>query len=207
MSKYYNKKMKSIEEFKRKDLVMLNGKNIRSKGRCKKLEDKMYGPFEILSVGHNGRYYKLKLPVSCKIHPTFNIGLLEKYQGKNPEKEVVEIEADDAGWKMELIITSGPLNDDVIKHVYLVKWEGYSHEENTWESYENVNENSRELLEDYYEKHDNMERDERFVRRKSLEKDVSAQPEKTRIMRKSKKKKLVFTLLCYICFDFIYFAI
>lgn len=70
-----------------------------------------------------------------------------------------------------------------------------------------MNENSTELLEEYYEKNENIERDKRFVRRKSLEKDVSAQPDKTRKMRNSKKKKLVFTLLCYICFDFIYFAI
>jgi hypothetical protein len=43
---------------------MLNGKNIRLKGRCKKLDDKMYGPFNILSTGHNDRYYKLELPTS-----------------------------------------------------------------------------------------------------------------------------------------------
>jgi len=34
MSKYYNRKRKSIEEFKKKDLVMLNGKNNVSKGKC-----------------------------------------------------------------------------------------------------------------------------------------------------------------------------
>jgi hypothetical protein len=46
---------------------------------------------------------------------------------------VIEIEADDAGWKMESIIPSGPSNDNLKKHVYLDKWEGYSHDENTWE--------------------------------------------------------------------------
>jgi hypothetical protein len=30
----------------------------------------------------------------------FNIALLERYLGKNPEREVIEIEADDAGWEM-----------------------------------------------------------------------------------------------------------
>jgi len=121
---------------------MLKGKNIRSEGRCKKLEDKMYGPFKILSVGHNGRYYKLESPTLWEIHPMFNICLLEKYRGEDPKKEVVEIEASDGWWTMETVIACGPSTDDATKHVYLVQWEGYSHEDNTWETYENVVQNA-----------------------------------------------------------------
>lgn len=73
----------------------------------------------------------MKLPESCKIHPTFTIALLERYQGPNPKKQVVEIEVDDAGRKMESIIAIGPSNHDSEKHVFLVKLEGYSHDENT----------------------------------------------------------------------------
>jgi hypothetical protein len=87
---------RSIEKFKKGKLEMLDGKNIRSKGRCRKLDDKMYGPFQILSVGHNDRYCKLELPAAWTIYPTFNISLLERYGEKNPESEVIEIEADDA---------------------------------------------------------------------------------------------------------------
>jgi len=54
--------------------------------------------------------------------------LLERYREKNPEREVIKIEADNAGWKREKIIASGPSNEDAMKHVYLVKWEAYSHE-------------------------------------------------------------------------------
>jgi hypothetical protein len=162
MAKYYDKKRRDIPGFKKGEFVMLNGKNIRSKGRCRKLEDKMYGPFEVLSEGHNKRYCKLKLPDKWKIHPVFNISLLEKYRGTNPEKEVVEIEADDSGWKMESIIASGPCDYDATKHVFLVKWEGFPHEENTWEEYSNVAESSYELLEEYYGKNPAMEKDSRF---------------------------------------------
>jgi len=56
---------------------MLNRKNIRSNGRCLKLDDKMYGRFRILLTGHNEQYWKLELPASWKIHPTFNVALLE----------------------------------------------------------------------------------------------------------------------------------
>jgi hypothetical protein len=47
---------------------------------------------------------------------------------------------------MESIIASGPSDDDPRKHVYLVKWEGYSQDENTWEMDVNVVECSLYLL-------------------------------------------------------------
>jgi len=51
-----------MEPLKNGELAMLNGRNIRAKHSCKKLEDKKLGPFEVLSVGCNLRYLKLKLP-------------------------------------------------------------------------------------------------------------------------------------------------
>jgi hypothetical protein len=126
----------------------------------------MYGPFQVEKTGKNGRYCKLKLPDSWRIHSMFNIALLERYRGTNPKKQVVEIEADDAGWKMKSIIASGPSDDDPRKHLYLVKWEGYTHEENTWETYDNVAECSLDLLKDYYGKNPTIERDRRYEKKK-----------------------------------------
>jgi hypothetical protein len=96
--------------------------------------------------------------------------LLERYRGKNPEREVLEIEADDSGWKIESVIASGPSNDDLTKHVFLVKWEDFSHEENTWESYENVEESAYELLEEFYTRNPLMERDGRFGKNRKTDK-------------------------------------
>jgi len=132
MGKYYDRKRQSIEEFKMGGWVILSGKNIRSKGTCQKLENEMFRPFEIILVGHNNWYWKLCLPSLWKIDSRFDISLLEPYRGKNREREVVQIEADNAGWTIEMIITSGPSNNDPEKHVFLVQWEGYSREENTW---------------------------------------------------------------------------
>jgi len=39
---------------------------------------------------------------------------------------------------MESIIASSPSDNDAKKHVSLVKWQGYSDDEYTWETYENV---------------------------------------------------------------------
>jgi hypothetical protein len=91
---------------------------------------------------------------------------LERYRGTDPKKQVVEIEDDNAGWKMESIIASGPSDDDPRKHVYLVKWEGYTHDENTWETYENVTECSLELRKEYYGKNPLLEKDARYGRNK-----------------------------------------
>jgi hypothetical protein len=91
---------------------------------------------------------------------------MERYRGTDPKKQVIEIEADSAGWKMESIIASGPSDDDSRKHVYLVKWEGYSHDENTWETYENVLECSLDLHKEYYGKNPMIEKDGHFGKKK-----------------------------------------
>jgi len=111
-------------------------------------------------------YCKLRLPENWKIHPEFNIRLLERYRGEVTESPEVEIEPEGEEWVMELIIASGPSDEDVKKHVFLVKWKDFTHEENAWESYENVMEHGRELLEAFYEKNAGMARDGRFENKK-----------------------------------------
>src|ERR1700737_755468 len=99
---------------------MLDGRNIRTKRQCRKLDDKLYGHFKITKVGSNKRWCRLELPTSWKIHPTFNVALLEQYRREVKTTNVPLIEADDEGWIPEAIIASGPTEDDHRKHVYLV---------------------------------------------------------------------------------------
>jgi hypothetical protein len=99
---------------------MLNGRNIRAKHRCKNLEDKMLRPFEVLSVGSNECYCKLNLPDSWKVHPIFNIDWLERYEGTDQKKQVIEIKADGEDWVLESIIANGPSDDNPNHHVFLV---------------------------------------------------------------------------------------
>jgi hypothetical protein len=72
---------------------------------------------------------------------------------------VVEIQTNDTGWKMELIIACGPTNDNPLKHIYLVNWGGYSHDEDRWERYQNVLASSLDLLNEYYGKNPSVKRD------------------------------------------------
>jgi hypothetical protein len=172
MKKNYNKQRMNIEPLKKGELVMLNGRNIRAKHRCKKLEDKMLGPFRVLGVGSNLPYCKLELPDSWKIHPVFNIDLLERYKGTDPKKKVIKIEADREGWVIETMIASGPSDDNPKHHVFLVEWKDFTQEENTWETYENVAEHNMELLEDYYKWNSGMEKDARYSKRKERKKPI-----------------------------------
>jgi len=59
-------------------------------------------------------------------------------------------------------VASGPTDHNPKQHVFLVKWKGYAQEENTWETYENVVEHNKKLLEEYYARNSGMARDERF---------------------------------------------
>jgi hypothetical protein len=61
------------------ELVMLNKTSIHAKHRCKKLKDKMYGPFPVIDTGSTGLYCMLRSPDCGKIHLIFNIALLETY--------------------------------------------------------------------------------------------------------------------------------
>jgi hypothetical protein len=187
MQKHYNKRRKIMEPLKKGELVLLNGRNIRAKHCCKKLEDKMLGPFEVLSIWSNNRYCKLKLPDHWKLHPVFNIDLLERYKGTDSKKQVVKIEPDREDWVMETIVASGPSDNNPKQHVFLVKWKDYNQEENTWETYENLAEHDKKLLEDYYARNPTVEKDRRFGRKKEKGTgrgdDVSA----TKWVRKSRK--------------------
>jgi hypothetical protein len=160
-----------MEPLKKGERVMVNGRNIRAKHRCTKLEDNMLDPFEVLSIGSNNRYCKLSLPDSWKIHPVFNIDLLERYKGTDPKNQVIEIEADGEEWVMETIIASRPSDNDLRRNVFLVKRNDDSQEENTSETYENVAEQDMEGLKDYYTRNPTMENDGRYG--KQIQKKIS----------------------------------
>jgi len=179
MQKYYNQRRKKMEPLKKGELVMLNSQNIRVKHRCKKLEDKMLGPVEVVSVRSNLRYCTLKLPHTWKIHLVFNIDLLQWYKETDPKQPVVEIEADGNDWVMESIIASKPSEDNPKQHVILVKWKDCTQDENTWETYDNVHEYDSMLLEDCSKRNLAIERHGRF-------KELG---EKSKIQRKLKEKR------------------
>ena len=64
MSKYYDKKHSKSREYKSGDMVWLEAMNITTDQPSKKLDEKRWGPFKVISkIGTSS--YKLDLPQEC----------------------------------------------------------------------------------------------------------------------------------------------
>jgi len=127
------------------DKVMLNRKNIRTKRPMEKLDHKMFGPFTIKRKVGN-RAYELDLPKRMRIHPVFNVGLLEPYRepqdpSRKAEPPLPDIVDEESSYVVKAIVDSrwyGSKNAKFPQRFvqYMVSWEGYGPEENSWEPYE-----------------------------------------------------------------------
>ena len=110
MGKYYDQGKQDPPNMLIGDLVMLNGKNIRTKRPTKKLAPKFYGPFKILEkIGT--RSYRLELDQRWRIHNVFHVSLLEPYKSSSdpqrtqlrPQPEEIEGEKE---FEVERIVRS-----------------------------------------------------------------------------------------------------
>jgi len=168
MRRYYDRKALQQPDYKEGDLVMLNGKNIRTKRPSKKLSPKLYGPFKIIAA-KGQRAFKLEISPTWKIHPTFHVSLLEPYRPsiregrEQPPREPEEIDGD-LEWEVERIVKSEIIsytrkvrgrNKRMRELRYFVKWKGCSEDENTWEPPESL-ENAQELIEGFHEENPDM---------------------------------------------------
>lgn len=135
MTKFYNRKHIG-RSYAVGDDVMLSSKNIRMQKASKKLADKFLGPFKVISIlGKNA--YKLELLKNYeRIHPTFHVSLLEPYRRREGVvlPEAVQIQSEDE-WEIEGIL------DERVSHgkrMFLVRWKGYSRDNDSWEPEENL---------------------------------------------------------------------
>jgi hypothetical protein len=126
--------------------VLLSTENLRPAHivGAPKFMPKFIGPYAIKRV-LSPTAYELELPPSFKVHPVFHIHLLKPYRdGRerfpdrlfSPPPDPELIEGDDRDhWEVESILARRGVGRRV---QYLVKWKGYSVDENTWEPLDNL---------------------------------------------------------------------
>ncbi|XP_076937752.1 uncharacterized protein LOC143605568 [Bidens hawaiensis] len=135
MTKQANKK-RLEKEFNIGDFVYLKLQQYRQHSvqqrRNQKLSKRFFGPYKILDrIGKVA--YRLELPATLKIHPTFHVSLLKEYIGRaKPTSDSLDnFEATDISLLPEAILDSR--KDSENKTKLLVKWEKLPLEESTWE--------------------------------------------------------------------------
>jgi len=116
--------------------------------RLEKLMERFVGPYKIKGI-ISSNAVELDLPKSIRIHPVVNVSRVRLYkpqvegQKKTPSKLVI-IEGKEE-FEVEKI-----LNKRMVwgKEKFLVRWKGYTAEEDTWENRENLG-NVKELVEEF----------------------------------------------------------
>jgi len=151
MKKFANRKRRKKEEYRVGDLVLLSTKDLKwqMKGRrSEKLTECFVGPYKIKGIVSSNAI-ELELPKSIKIHPVVNVSRVPLYklqiEGQKkilPKPVIIEGEEE---FKVEKILNKRTVKG---KEKFLVRWKGYTVEEDTWENRENL-ENAKELVEEF----------------------------------------------------------
>ena len=141
MTNYYNQKWTLAPDYKSGDMVYLDSSDIQTPRPSCTLSHQWLGPFLISHQVGNGAYW-LCLPLSMsRLHPVFNVikltpapadPILGPRTNPPPLPEIIKGEEE---WIVEEILDSKMMNR---KLHYLVKWEGFGIEHNSWEPWDNV---------------------------------------------------------------------
>ena len=135
--KAYADKKTSPLQLKVGDRVLLSTKNLRSRAQgAMKLMPRFIGPFPVEECV-NDQAFRLKLPASMRLHNVFHVSLLEPYRedgSYQPPPATVFIDGDiryDVAEVLDARSTGS-------RRQFLVRWEGYGPEHDTWEDEKNL---------------------------------------------------------------------
>jgi hypothetical protein len=150
--KHYDAYVKDHPQYKVGDLVWLSRKNISTTRPSAKLDFRRLGPFKILEViGEAKAAYKLELPATMRIHPTFHVSLLTKYTPNvipgrtQPEPPPIIVDGQEE-FEVEKILDSRIRYN---KLQYYVDWKGYGVNDRTWEPSSQFD-HAPEAIEEYH---------------------------------------------------------
>jgi len=157
MKKQVDRHRGEVEEYKVGDMVLLSTRDLKWQMIGKKMDklmERFVGPYRVKGI-ISSNAIELDLPSSIRIHPIVNISRIRRYRDQVKGQKVmpplpVEIQGE-MEYEVEKILSKRKRYGKV---EYLVRWKGYTAEEDTWEKEGNL-ENAREVVEDYkreYEK-------------------------------------------------------
>jgi hypothetical protein len=169
--KFYADKPHRHLEFQPGDKVMLSTQNIRLQTPgTPKLMPKWLGPL-VVTERVNSVAYRLELPKALRIHNVFHVSLLKPYHdsGHTPLQPFSFIENGQEYFRVERILNHRPRDVTVKKgskhrpkktqrtYEFLIKWEGFDDDQNTWEPESILREDSEtERLLELYKQYVNL---------------------------------------------------
>ncbi|OCB90717.1 hypothetical protein A7U60_g2051 [Sanghuangporus baumii] len=154
MKRFYDCHTGKLVAYEVGQKVFLDRRNIKTTQPMKKIDNKWFGPFEVVEkVGASA--YKLRILKTWKhVHPVFNEVLLKpavqpsfKSQMQPPPPSPVIVDECEE-YEVEEILDS-QLHRGKLQ--FLVKWVGY--EEATWQPDSDVNTIAQEVIQEFYQKH------------------------------------------------------
>jgi len=155
MKKFANRKQGEGEEYRVGDLVLLSMKDLKwqMKGRrSKKLTEHFVGLYKVKGIVSSNAI-ELELPKSIKIHPVVNVSKVQLYkpqvEGQKKILLILLIIKGQEEFEVEEILNKRMIRG---KEKFLVRWKGYTAEEDTWENRKNL-ENAKELVEEFERKY------------------------------------------------------
>jgi len=168
MHRYGDPERKPPPTYKVKDLVMLNGRNIKTRRPSRKMDHKNHGPFQIEKIV-SPLAVRLTLPRQWKIHNVFHVSLLEPYRTSEhrtpPDPSKVLREADDIEqseeYNVDEVMSSVEWGRGNNKRIfYLVKWLDYPECKGwTEEPFDNFSSGGLEKLREFHQRNPDAQRD------------------------------------------------
>ena len=151
MKRQADRSRKEAEEYRVGDKVLISTKDFSTelmKRATKKLMEKFIRPYVVKKIVSENAV-ELELLVSLRIHPVVNVRRIVKYREQvEGQKKIPPPPVEVAGEKEYEVEEILDRQEKRGKTKYLVKWKGYTAEENTWEGLENLK-NAMEKVEDF----------------------------------------------------------
>jgi len=139
------------------DWVLVDRRNLQIRaGNNRSLTNKWIGPYKVLeAIGSHA--YRLEVPEGTRWHNVVHTTLLKPFHRRDEDQDMDKDDPD--VYEVESIINSRKIRG-VVK--YRVRWVGYTEFEDTWETWDKLD-NCPKKLREFRERHPNKPRDEREV--------------------------------------------